>query len=564
MELRSFAQILFCAILVLLGVSGDDSPVVETSLGKIKGSFMTSRLGKQIYSFRGIRYGKPPIGERRFKVPEPIDAWTGAFDASEEGPSCIRPAGRNLSEDCLALNIYTTKLPSKSNAVKRPVIVFFPPGGFTGYSAQSYLWGPQYYLDQDIVLVTVNYRLSALGFISTGDEHAPGNLGLKDQVVALRFVRDHIARFSGDPNSVTISGCSAGSWSVILHMLSPMSRGLFHKAIAMSGSPLKPKLLPSDMSDVAKKQASFVDCPVDDLDKMFECLKKVPAQQFGATLSRFNEFYGDPILIFSPVVEPKIEGVERFLRAQPVDIIRSGDFNHVPLITGVTKDEIVGTALRAAEAAQKGNTSYFDDLNAEWERVAPISFQYDRTGEQSVQASRALKKFYFNDEPVSFKNVDKLAQAYGDAIVGFPVHRSATLMAKYNTKPVHYYKFVYQGRYSYQTWSETKKPYGVVHHDDLIYVFYISYAFPFFDKDAPETPMVEKMTSIWANFAKTGEPIPKNNDLFKKVKWNVLTPENHKYLEINDTFAMKANLFADRYELWGRLFPLPTYQKPEC
>ncbi|OXU20531.1 hypothetical protein TSAR_005558 [Trichomalopsis sarcophagae] len=167
MELRSFAQILFCAILVLLGVSDDASPVVETSLGKIKGSFMTSRLGKPIYSFRGISIMFTIISEEtiyfhfilhniNMQVPEPIDEWIGTFDASEEDPSCIRPADRNLSENCLALNIYTTKLPTKSNAVKRPVIVFFPPGSFTGYSAQSYLQEPQYYLDQDIVLVTVN------------------------------------------------------------------------------------------------------------------------------------------------------------------------------------------------------------------------------------------------------------------------------------------------------------------------------------------------------------------------------------------------------------------------
>ena len=127
-----------------------------------------------------------------------------------------------------------------------------------------------------------------VGFISTGDHHAPGNLGLKDQVVALRFIRDHISNFGGNLNSVTITGYSAGGWSVILHMLSPMSRGLFHRAAAMSGSPLKPKLLDSAMTEVAKKQASFVGCPSDDLDKMFECLMKVPAQEFGSSLSKFN------------------------------------------------------------------------------------------------------------------------------------------------------------------------------------------------------------------------------------------------------------------------------------
>ena len=96
-----------------------------------------------------------------------------------------------------------------------------------------------------------------------------------------------------------------------------------------------------------------------------------------------------------------------------------------------------------------------------------------------------------------------------------------------------------------------------------MYIYYISYAFPFFKADDPETPMVEKMTAIWANFAKTGQPILKNNELFKGVCWDVFTPKNNKYLEINSTFTMKTNLFSDRYALWNRLFPLPPYKKPE-
>ncbi|KAJ8686916.1 hypothetical protein QAD02_022710 [Eretmocerus hayati] len=534
------------------------SPIVKTSLGQIKGSIIKSRLGKDIYSFRGIRYANPPVGLRRFKVAESVHPWEGIFDASEDGPSCICPEGRNLSEDCLALNIYTTKLQNGNNGTQNPVIVFFPPGSFTSFSAQSYIWGPEYYLDQDIVLVTVNYRLSALGFTSTGTKHAPGNLGLKDQVMALKFIQQHIAHFGGNPNAVTITGVSAGGWSVVLHMLSPMSRGLFHKAIAMSGSPVKANNLPSNQSDIAFKQASFVNCPSgpDKLDEMFDCLGKVPAQQFGDTIPLFSEFYGDPSLIFSPVVEPEVEGVERFLHAQPVDIIRSGNFSHVPFITGITKDEIVRPVLRACEAADEGNSSYFDDLERDWNRVAPILFQYDRFGEQSETATTKIRKFYFNDEIISRDNADKLAQIYADAIIGFSVYRTANLMAQYSTQPVYYYEFAYQGRYSFQSWNKTGEPYGVAHYDDLQYIFYVSYLTPLFQNNDPETLMVEKMTSMWANFAKSGEPIPKNNTLFGDFAWETLTPKNHKYLKIDEIFEMRSKLFPERYALWDEMFPL--------
>lgn len=130
------------------------------------------------------------------------------------------------------------------------------------------------------------------GFISTGDARAPGNLGLKDQVVALRWIQSNIAAFGGDPTSVTITGYSAGSWSVIFHMMSPMSRGLFHRVIASSASPTTPELMPTKQPELVIKQARFVGCPSDSLDEAFECLKTVPHQQLSDSISKFRVSIG--------------------------------------------------------------------------------------------------------------------------------------------------------------------------------------------------------------------------------------------------------------------------------
>lgn len=128
-----------------------------------------------------------------------------------------------ISEDCLRLNVYSKNI---SSHAQKPVLVFIHCGGFYEGSARSVEFGPQYLMERDIVLVTINYRLGALGFLSTGTKEAPGNNGLKDQVVALRWIRDHIKSFGGDPNSVTLMGYSAGGMSVTLHMVSAMSKGI--------------------------------------------------------------------------------------------------------------------------------------------------------------------------------------------------------------------------------------------------------------------------------------------------------------------------------------------------
>lgn len=163
----------------------------------------------------------------------PVKPWNGTLDAFRDSPKCPQPviSASEISEDCLRLNVYTKNISSTAN---KPVIVFIHQGGFYENSGRSDELGPHYLIQRDIVLVTINYRLAALGFLSTGTKEAPGNNGFKDQVVALRWVKEHIQSFGGDSNSITLMGYSAGAMSVTLHMVSNMSKGLFvHKTIAL-------------------------------------------------------------------------------------------------------------------------------------------------------------------------------------------------------------------------------------------------------------------------------------------------------------------------------------------
>ncbi|XP_044730506.1 esterase E4-like [Chrysoperla carnea] len=540
-----------------------DPNVVQTPSGKIAGSTnFKTRLGKQIYAFRGIRYAESPTGNRRFQPPEPVKSWgEEVLNATEEGPACPQPIrippeefGWRTSEDCLRLNVYTTELPnqkSKSNKL-RPVVIFFHAGGFYGVSGISNMHGPQYLLDQDVVLVTVNYRLATLGFISTGDENAPGNLGLKDQVVAMRWVKKNIRGFGGNPDEVTIMGYSAGSMSVALHLVSPMSKGLFHRGISMSAAPTSTYTFTNQL-DLAKKQAELLNCPSDTSKQIIDCLKTKDAEEISTTFFSFQEIGQDPTLIWSPVIEPDHSG-EKFLTEDPAKLFNEGRFMKVPFMAGVCEHEFAGGAYRVV-----ANETLRNIWNNNFDYAAPIAFVYERNTTKSLAISKALKDFYIGNQEIRLETIDGLAKLYADGVVGWGVHRLANLVAKSNDFPVYYYKFAYKGRYSHFYSPFTNKTIGASHHDELMYLFYISVNylnFPFFEPSDPETAMVEKMTTLWSNFIKTGNPTPEKQSITNNVIWEPLTAKQKNYMNIDSTLSMRKNLFADRYALWESLFPI--------
>lgn len=187
--------------------------VINTEGGQVRGQEeRTSLFGDRYFSWKGIPYAEPPVGQRRFADPVRHNGWTGVRDARRHGNSCAM-AGIILAqvgdEDCLFLNVYT-----QSIIDKRPVMVWIHGGAFIMGSGDDTMYGPDWFVTEDVVYVTLNYRLGILGFLSTGDRHAPGNYALKDMVMALRWVKNNIANFGGDPDNITIFGESAGSVAV--------------------------------------------------------------------------------------------------------------------------------------------------------------------------------------------------------------------------------------------------------------------------------------------------------------------------------------------------------------
>uniref|UniRef100_A0A1Y1KW00 Carboxylic ester hydrolase n=1 Tax=Photinus pyralis TaxID=7054 RepID=A0A1Y1KW00_PHOPY len=219
-------------ILVLFRIVNveESNVLVKTRHGVLKGYVRETWRGRPILAFQGIPYAQPPVGGRRFQPPVPVDAWEGVLSANKSHAFCPQ---RDVfgddskvfgDEDCLFLNIYTPKT-ATFEPLLLPVIVYIHGGGFTSDSANPELYGPDILLDKDLVLVTINYRLGALGFLSLEDDVLPGNNGLKDQNLALKWVKSNINRFGGNPNKITIFGNSAGGASVYYHILSPASKG---------------------------------------------------------------------------------------------------------------------------------------------------------------------------------------------------------------------------------------------------------------------------------------------------------------------------------------------------
>jgi para-nitrobenzyl esterase len=216
--------------------SADDAPIVTTAAGAVRGAAAAG-----VYAFRGLPYAAPPAGNLRWQPPRPPVAWNGVRDATAFAPNCPQspfpPTIGVADEDCLYLNVYTPDLDRRGGG--RAVLVWIHGGGFTSGAGRDY--DPTKLAAEGIVVVTINYRLGALGFLAhpalaSSPGGPAGNYGLMDQQAALRWVQDNIRGFGGDPHNVTIAGESAGGLSVLAHLVSRGSRGLFDRAIVQSGS----------------------------------------------------------------------------------------------------------------------------------------------------------------------------------------------------------------------------------------------------------------------------------------------------------------------------------------
>lgn len=240
--------------------------------GPMEGTIMKSRKGVDFHAFLRIPYAEPPIGNLRFLAPVRKQRWIETWNATYWSPICVQINPSNvdeMSEDCLYMNVFSNNL-----TASMPVIVYIHGGSFSWGDAKSQA-GPQYLMDREVVLVSFNYRLGALGFMSVGTEEIPGNAAMKDMALVLQWVNRNIINFGGNPNKVTLVGWSAGALAVHALMLSPMVEGLFHRVVAISESLAGLRSLPKDYLSLAMRYGERLNCPTTEINSLIECLRNV-------------------------------------------------------------------------------------------------------------------------------------------------------------------------------------------------------------------------------------------------------------------------------------------------
>ncbi|XP_062552223.1 juvenile hormone esterase-like [Armigeres subalbatus] len=519
------------------------NPRVCIADGCLLGTFMKGYRAGAFEAFIGIPFAQPPVGKLRFANPVPNKPWCeqGDYNATVEKSMCVQknelfPVAEAMgSEDCLYLNVYRPKGQNTSKAAL-PVMVYIHGGGYFSGSASPGIVGPEYFMDtKRVVLVTIQYRVGVFGFLATGDKVAPGNFGLKDQTLALQWVKKNIKKFGGNPSLVTIFGQSAGGGSVHMHMISPMSEGLFSRAIVMSGNAIAPWNFPTkDPLSLARQQAEAVDIPCAmnlTSEQLIDGLRNVDALVLSNSISKLKPWSVDPLTLYRPVIESPNLSNQAFLVKDPRESWRKGNYQQIPWMTGYISND---GAVRAI--AISTNQQLLKDLNANISTLLPLLMEKEPTNEFLM----SLKDRFFadsaNDEWITEGNAQQLIRLYTEAGFLFPLHSSVkqhVISADTQLAPVSIYKFSFQGPYSYSslyTSNPEKRNFGVVHCDELIYLFRSPLLFPDFPHKSKEARMSHRLVEFFIDFAINGVATPRkpyrpctnDNEVYQSMDCDVI------------------------------------------
>lgn len=507
----------------------------QTSLGAVSGKVINV-LNTTVEEYMGIPYAKPPVGDLRFMPPAPNDPWQGTYNATQLRTGCPQVVHEGFmagevtySEDCLHLNVWTSRLQSQdqqNTGNLSPVLVWIHGGGFSyGSAAYDNYTGSVLCARTGFVVVSMNYRLGALGFLDANYFGAPGNMGLMDQVLALRWVTDNIRFFGGDSSKVTLFGHSAGALSVHCHLLSPMSRGLFSMAVLLSGSMYTLDFYdtPQESYEKADRLAERVGCNTKEVnltthpEQVLRCLRKIPADDIvtaGFAVAR------PKILPFLPTYH------NEFLPKEPLHALKRGFFSKVDLIVGVVSDELSIALLYPP------NVDFLQD-NLEGLRPDKVQRFLEATMGAWVKhpLPEALEHYVEGAKNSSIGGlVRQYINHFSDRIFNCPAH---FLQKKHASRGSKVFSCIFDHKYHtppLPSWM------GTPHAGELVFLF----GFPLVpenDIGVENQALSEALSEILASFADSGYPkLPGNNTWPEYSEHNpvsvVLAPGN--YTEVRD------------------------------
>jgi len=524
--MRKYAPAIVAALAVLLATGtparAEDlcSAPMATAAGPVVGKADESG-GNCVWL--GIPYAAPPVGELRFKAPQPAPAWTAPREAFNYGHMCLQvPAKDGMSEDCLYLNVWR---PKKSGSF--PVMVWIHGGGYVmgsgggGLSGKESYNGMQLATTGDVVVVTINYRLHVFGFLADpalraeDPNKSTGNYGSLDQVAAIRWVHDNIAAFGGDPANVTIFGESAGGWSVCTMLATPLNQDMFAHAILESGGCGKSESMEAGYERSARA-VKAAGCQPGDLP----CLRKLPAEAFFkhgiADLYNYGMEWG-----------PHHDGY--LLDSRPLDMIRAGNFNHVPLLAGFNRNEVDAVLIARPQL---------------WNA---LPFQYKplvrrNLGLSEEEANRLVDLYKLKD----FENRPRKAfgKMYTDAGLACPTYLGLDAFARQGMNA-----FLYRFDYDEMQYGGVI---GAMHAMEVPFVFNTvagAKKDTMYARGSRETALAlaAAIEGYWTNFARAGNP---NGP--KLVDWPVYKADDQRLMVLDTNIRVSPAGMSDRCAFWDQ------------
>uniref|UniRef100_A0A182T224 Carboxylic ester hydrolase n=1 Tax=Anopheles maculatus TaxID=74869 RepID=A0A182T224_9DIPT len=507
----------------------NSSPIVNlTDLGALQGSTGKSAwTERKFYQFLGVHYAQSTAGQNRFQPPKKVAPWQGIKDATRHGMPC--PQMKLISqftgkafvgdaEDCLTVSIYSSDL-----AARRPVMVFIHGGGFHEGSAKNQT--AEYLMERDVVLVTVQYRLGPLGFLSTKTDIIPGNAGMMDLTLALEWVQEHIDRFGGDPNSVTLFGQSAGAAAISALMYSPkVSDGLFHKVILQSAGSGSPWVWDKDpinsATGIAINAGLHDDATLEEIETFLQevdvwtLLRSFIDLKVKTSISEGLDHVGGNRLVTKDYYD--------FLPQTPWECMKQGKIRkNIPMMAGVTKHE--GTFLLTSvydhfkRSGQLDNADFVNYFLVD--EVNKFLGARDPTGAlggyemRTLFTGKELESGDFGeladgliDVRVERGWIDTLA---GTILIKAPLLREAQANARMSPNSTFLYSFDYVGEHTRFGYGSDTSHYpfdgGVHHSNDKLYLFPYPPGRPD-TLNEKDTAMAKLMVDLWTSFASEGIP----------------------------------------------------------
>nr|XP_027195458.1 cholinesterase 1-like [Dermatophagoides pteronyssinus] len=473
-----------------------------------------------MYFFRTIRYGEIP---ERFGLPQPVKQWNDIYDATYFRNGCPQNLPFiSTEEDCLFLNILTPVIYSTSSNKNhlRPVIFYIYGGALQFGNIKfilSKLYDGSHYVDfGDFIFVSVQHRLGAFGFLYSGNERAPGNQGIHDMILALKWVKENIERFGGDPNDITLMGLSSGSMAISTLILSPLARGLFHRAIMKSGCISDYYTYsPERMLNFSKEFAKLCDCPIDNPNHMIDCLQSKSINELvGVRLAiNLREIFTGNIFLMMYGDHRKL------LPERPSKMFANGNINPVDLIAGFTHGEQGNFVENFHPELKNGSqTMNIKDVKRIFDK---ISSSVPRMYEHNDKVFNFYTK-NMNDNPLKSEVRLAIGHALSDSIFTCPTYlytqKYARAIAKNSSNSkykVYLYRFDHHSPYmmimSCPSWM------GPCHGADLPimigmahYTRLLSFAF-----SATDRKLSHQIMKTFTNFIETGEP----GNFIDNIEW---------------------------------------------